>query len=397
MVWWDHNARICGYNPDLVEDFRSRYVTESYRSAFFEESWFLDALSRLQDRQLFFRNRFNVVEGQGKGHGIHVELERTGRAEQVIRDFLALPILAIPELPLDISREVFLWAASCHHNPWTLTLVSTEVQEWVDSLLFHTLKGRFIDPLCSEVVSPRLARAGCFVKEFQDFDYICRLDLSTLVSRCPNVTTMMVHWAANNELKLPLIGSLKRLHCRPYTFGTIRDDDGEHMPNFSSPCFRYITHLSIDFQGSDEDLTLRWDWALDSMAHLEFLWMETTFCGGSWRDMSLRAPYVRDHVLPRLPSTLECFFWHLEDEYEDAEEADDNILRPLADGSLDHRLVLVVSVNDARGHPDALEYSQKDHRISPYFPRKKVFWDEDWCERGRRIVERRKKEPVKRC
>ncbi|KAH8824623.1 hypothetical protein DL96DRAFT_1614600 [Flagelloscypha sp. PMI_526] len=205
------------------------------------------------------------------------------------------------------------------------------------------------------------------------------------------MTTMIVRWPAIEGLELPFVPSLKRLHCVPNTFGTIRDDDKEHVPDFSSPCFRYITTLSMEFQGSHDTLTLGWDWALDSMPHLQFLWIKMTFCEGSWRDLSLRAPYIRDYILPRLPSTLECFFLHLEDEYEDAEKVDHSVLQPLADGSLDHRLLVVVSVNDAQDHPDALEYSQVDHRISPWWPQKAMFWDGDWCERGRQIVEKRKR------
>ncbi|KAH8824622.1 hypothetical protein DL96DRAFT_1614599 [Flagelloscypha sp. PMI_526] len=397
MFMWGSKGGGVWFKMALVEDFRVNYLLgENHRSSFFNEAWFMGALDGLHDGQLSLRSSlsFEVDETSRTFRGFQGQLERLGIIEQVIRDFLALPILPIPDLPLDISREVFLWAARCHDNPWQLALVSSEVQEWVDSILFHTLEQRHyseVDSLCSEVISPRLARAGHFVHVFLDHEFTCRFDLSTFASRCPNLTTMIVRWPAIQGLELPLISSLKRLHCTPDTFGTIRDHDGEPLPNFSAPCFRYITTLSIAFHRSYTATTLGWDWALDSIPHLQFLWIEMGFCEGGWRDLSVRTPYIRYHILPRLPPTLECFFLHLEDEFENAERVEHSILQPLADGSLDHRLVLVVSANDAHGHPDALEYSQVDHRIFSRWPCKAMFWDKDWCERGRRIVEKRKK------
>ncbi|KAH8830400.1 hypothetical protein DL96DRAFT_1553881 [Flagelloscypha sp. PMI_526] len=239
----------------------------------------------------------------------------------VVKALLLQPVLPLPELPEDIVRYILEMCARENgvEHAKMLTLLSRQVQSWVDPLLFENIylrleSGRRLAPdhlltalkPASRPPSQRMLKIG---QNITNLVLVTpqHLSFQTLQGLSPLLPGLHSLEITGNEQRDDIPG-----HATFY-IPTLRH---LHWPSstLDHPAYQPLTHLSLQMVTSSVDQTRNmYNWvALSQLSNLRYLSLRTPD-ELSWRDSGVLVhPYatmLRDEVVPLLHSSVIALLW----------------------------------------------------------------------------------------
>ncbi|KAH8833198.1 hypothetical protein DL96DRAFT_713213 [Flagelloscypha sp. PMI_526] len=207
--------------------------------------------------------------------------------------------ISFPFLPLDLAQQIIEVSAASHiETALTLSVISKEVQPWVDKYLFETLHitsntsvGRIAEILERSAHRLQWTRT-CAISSSVTFNLIPRRLFSL-----PNLVTFC-SWHRHSFVTefrpgpVQLCPSLRLLSCDPrlWAYG----EDSNSSPNFNLPIFKYITHLDL----------LVGDWnSVDWLPFRSLCYLTHILVEVDWEQSSCPTLIVQG-LLPSLPPSV---------------------------------------------------------------------------------------------
>ncbi|KAH8809565.1 hypothetical protein DL96DRAFT_1717088 [Flagelloscypha sp. PMI_526] len=336
----------------IANNLRGYLSRATHRSPFLEESWLREEYDLCvtirdaadsEDHTFLSPTEIRILPNRASD---------IKNAIDMLGHLLDLPVRSLPDLPMDVMCEIFKWAALVDHPCWSLSLVSSQVQDWVDPILFtHCTFGQstgYPGSFFDEDISPRLQRCGGYVQSITFEPEVSEEYFSELPHLFPNTTTLIV--PHRSSYLAPIVfPSVTLLHCNPANF------DELDYPLFSSQHFKHLTTISFDLTPYIAEDIEPWDWPqLESLTLLRDLWLTLDVF-----DLSDEIDYMaflKNRVIPHLPKSLELLSicitfasWNYELGLQVAWDEPD--LHHFAAGLWDPRSVLLLS-EDACKHVD---------------------------------------------
>ncbi|KAH8809568.1 hypothetical protein DL96DRAFT_1821835 [Flagelloscypha sp. PMI_526] len=339
------NYPLIEVEKEVVEGLQQYSSTATLRSPFLEESW-------LRKEYKICATTLNNFEQVDDGRVLsekevqNLQKHKTDirKVKELLELLLALPVQPLLKLPMDLLLEIIKWAALLNRPSWNLSLVSSQVQHWVDPILYAEctffVPNRPASLFFNDVLSPRLHRCSNFVQSVTVAEDLSQEHLNALPRLFPNAKTLI--FVDSYSTLIPMVHpSVIRLHCCPYKF--YNDDP----LRFSDQLFQQLTIISLDLYSCLAEELEPWDWSqLKSLTSLREFWITLNICYLS--DENEYLAVLKNQVLPHLPMNLDLFTVYMD--FEEWDDVPDNIwdtpdLRNLAAGLWDPRTVLLLSDN----------------------------------------------------
>ncbi|KAH8810164.1 hypothetical protein DL96DRAFT_1716881 [Flagelloscypha sp. PMI_526] len=335
---------IEGVSRDLANEYLSYLSSKSHRSLLFDEEWLREAHHRCVLTIECMNQPNTYMSGPISREERH-HLKDLRFAQTVLRGFLRLPVQRFPQIPTDILLEIMEWSTLYHLEPWSLTLVSLQIQRFLDPILFSTCvigNNNFTD-WCSDTC-PRIRQNRHYVQNVTIKTFIEHHGFLTLSSVFPNIRRLsLMAFDETRPFTLTSIPTLTFLDCVDSEIGVL---------DFLGSLFVGLTTLSIRVTYRQGWGPWRWRWSYESLLHtttLSYLWITA-----SAKDVSRQEELLSIFeavILPNLPPQAQfCAFRlivmrldpYLDPTYMD-EPWDTDKLRTFANGSLSSRAVLLLA------------------------------------------------------
>ncbi|KAH8802310.1 hypothetical protein DL96DRAFT_1823340 [Flagelloscypha sp. PMI_526] len=295
---------IVDTDKDAIDSLHCYLSRASHRSPFLQESWLRNVynhcvtnsdMSNQQTQENFvpyreFRIRRNLARAVK-----HTKL--------LLERLLALPVQPLPTLAEDVMYEIFKWTAIADFPSRRMSLVSSQVQLWVDPVLFahcafFKVRGH-VSLFFRDHLSPRLQRCRSLVQDIDLGPLVTQTHLTKLPLLFPNTQSLIMR-SEMTGLTPTVHPSVVRLQCSPRTFSP------QDNLRLSHQLFAKLNTISFSsFIEYPPELD-QWEWTqLRFLPLLRDVWLTLDIYNIAEEIRCLT--FIRNQIIPHFPKGLELF------------------------------------------------------------------------------------------
>ncbi|KAH8809567.1 hypothetical protein DL96DRAFT_1628534 [Flagelloscypha sp. PMI_526] len=298
------DSAIVDVDKDAIDGLQCYLSKASYRSPFLQESWLRNVYNHCVTNSDMFNQQTQETFVPYREFRIRRNLARAVKhTKLLLEQLLALPVQPLPILAEDVMYEIFKWAAITDFPSRRMSLLSSQVQLWVDPVLFahcafFKVRGH-VSLFFRDQLSPRLQRCRSLVQDIDLGPSVTQAHLNKLPLLFPNTKSLILRseMAGLTPIVHP---SVVRLQCSPRTFSP------QDNLRLSHQLFHKLNTISFSsFIEYPQELN-QWDWTqLSSLTSLREVWLTLDVYNISEEVQCLT--FIKNQIIPHFPKALELF------------------------------------------------------------------------------------------
>ncbi|KAH8828714.1 hypothetical protein DL96DRAFT_1595412 [Flagelloscypha sp. PMI_526] len=226
------------------------------RSSFFTEETLETALEQVRNRQLILSAA--VTEISDALADLQTRFTEMVRVSTLLTRIRALPVVPLPDLPLDILRTILeIHAGTSPRNASNLSVVSPQVQQWTDPALFRTIilreesygqRDAFVDMFAGQTPLSKRVSQGLEMTRVVHLTSPLPLPVvERFINLCPAIYQLSIHGAKLGPLLILNQPHLRHMACNLQYFvssvAPTPDISASQLHNLES--FKITTKYSV--------------------------------------------------------------------------------------------------------------------------------------------------------